>query len=59
MTPLNRRLGYDEAASIAKQALAEGRAIRDVVIARGHVSAGRLTEQELDEALDVLRMTRP
>jgi fumarate hydratase class II len=30
-----------------------------VVLERGHVAEGRLTEQQLDEALDVLRMTRP
>jgi fumarate hydratase class II len=59
VTPLNRYLGYDEAASVAKQALAEGRTIRDVVVARGHVAEGRLTEAQLDEALDVLRMTHP
>jgi fumarate hydratase class II len=59
VTPLNRVLGYDEAASIAKQALRENKSIRDVVIDRGHVSSGTLTEQQLDEALDVLRMTRP
>jgi len=59
VTPLNRFLGYDEAASIAKEALATGQSIRAVVLARGHVEAGRLTERQLDEALDVLRMTRP
>jgi fumarate hydratase, class II len=59
VTPLNRYLGYDEAAAVAKQALAEGKTIRAVVLERGHVTAGRLTEQQLDEALDVLRMTRP
>jgi fumarate hydratase class II len=59
VTPLNRHLGYDEAASIAKEALASGQSIRAVVVARGHVEAGKLTEQQLDEALDVLRMTRP
>jgi fumarate hydratase class II len=58
-TPLNPYLGYEEAASIAKQALAEGKAIRDVVVERGHVAAGRLSEEELDRALDVMRMTRP
>ncbi|HEY8534711.1 MAG TPA: class II fumarate hydratase [Micromonospora sp.] len=58
-TPLNRFLGYDEVASIAKQALAEGKSIREVVIARGHVAAGRITEEQLDRVLDVLRMTRP
>ncbi len=59
VTPLNRFLGYEEAASIAKQALAERRTIREVVVERGHVEAGRLTEAQLDEALDVMRMTRP
>jgi len=59
VTPLNPYLGYEEAASIAKQALAERKTIRQVVLERGHVAAGRLTEQELDEALDVMRMTHP
>ncbi|TDC46849.1 class II fumarate hydratase [Micromonospora sp. KC207] len=59
VTPLNRHLGYDEAASIAKEALAKEMAIRDVVIARGHVANGRLTGEQLDEALDLLRMTHP
>src|SRR5919106_3086000 len=56
VTPLNRYLGYEEAASIAKQALAERRTIRDVVLARGHVDNGTLTTTQLDEALDVARM---
>ncbi|MGA3541454.1 class II fumarate hydratase [Micromonosporaceae bacterium DT194] len=59
VTPLNRYLGYDEAASIAKEALAKELTIREVVIARGHVRDGRVTEEQLDEALDVLRMTHP
>jgi fumarate hydratase class II len=59
VTPLNRHLGYEEAASIAKQALADRKPIRQVVVERGHVASGRLTEAELDEALDVMRMTRP
>jgi fumarate hydratase class II len=59
VTPLNRYLGYDEAAAVAKQALAEGRTIREIVIERGHVQSGRITERQLDEALDVLRMTHP
>jgi fumarate hydratase class II len=58
-TPLNRYIGYEEAAKVAKQAVAEGKSIRDVVIERGYVRDGRLTEAELDEAVDVLRMTRP
>jgi fumarate hydratase class II len=58
VTPLNEYLGYEEAAGIAKQALAERKTIRQVVIERGHVAAGRLSEAQLDEALDVMRMTR-
>src|SRR6185437_8081361 len=37
VTPLNHYVGYDEAAKIAKQALAERKTIREVVIERGHV----------------------
>jgi fumarate hydratase class II len=58
VTPLNRTLGYEEAASIAKEALATGRSIREVVIARGHVANGTISADELDRALDVLAMTR-
>ncbi|HTI24385.1 MAG TPA: class II fumarate hydratase [Kutzneria sp.] len=58
VTPLNRYLGYEEAAAIAKQALKERRTIREVVLARGHVDAGKITVEQLDEALDVLRMAR-
>ncbi|MGH3663571.1 MAG: class II fumarate hydratase [Micromonosporaceae bacterium] len=58
VTPLNRRLGYEEGAAIVKQSLAEGKPIRQVVVERGHVAAGRITEAELDQALDVLAMTR-
>ncbi len=59
VTPLNRYLGYEEAAAIAKQALAESKSIRDVVIERGHVDRGTVTLAQLDAALDVLAMTRP
>ena len=59
VTPLNRWIGYEEAAKTAKQALAERKTIRQVVLERGYVEQGKLTEQQLDEALDVLRMTRP
>jgi fumarate hydratase class II len=58
VTPLNRYLGYEESARIAKQALAEDKTIREVVLARGHVRDGRLTEEQLDQALDVLAMAR-
>ncbi len=59
VTPLNRHLGYEEAATVAKAAVAEEKTIREVVLERGYVDRGVLTEQQLDEALDVARMTRP
>ena len=58
VTPLNRYLGYEDAAAVAKQALREGKTIRGVVIERGYVADGSLTEDQLDRALDVLAMTR-
>lgn len=59
VTPLNRYLGYEEAARVAKRSLAERRTIREVVLDGGYVERGVLTVAQLDEALDVLRMTRP
>jgi fumarate hydratase, class II len=59
VTALNRFLGYEEAAAVAHEALATGKTIRDVVISRGHIERGDLTEAQLDAALDVLAMTRP
>ena len=59
VTPLNRHIGYENAAKVAKQAVAERRTIREVVLEHGYVQRGDLTEAELDEALDVLLMTHP
>ena len=56
-TALNPVLGYEEAASIAKQALAERKSIREVVIERGHVDKGTITLEDLDRLLDVAAMT--
>jgi fumarate hydratase class II len=58
-TALNPVLGYEEAASIAKQALAEHKSVRDVVVERGHLDQGRITLEDLDRLLDVMEMTRP
>jgi fumarate hydratase class II len=58
VTPLNKYLGYEEAARVAKRALADGTTIRDTVVALGYVEQGRITEAQLDEALDIERMTR-
>ncbi|RSS82126.1 aspartate ammonia-lyase [Streptomyces sp. WAC06614] len=59
VTPLNRYIGYEEAAKVAKKSLAERRTIREVVLESGYVERGDLTLEQLDEALDVLRMTHP
>jgi fumarate hydratase class II len=59
VTPLNRYIGYEEAAKVAKQALAERKTIKQVVLERGYVDAGKLTREQLDAALDVLDMTHP
>jgi len=59
VTPLNRVVGYEEAAKIAKQALSENTTIRQAVVDRGHVASGAVSEEQLDELLDVLGMTRP
>jgi fumarate hydratase, class II len=58
-TPLNKYLGYEEVASIVKQSVKDRSTIRDVVEARGHVEAGRISAADLDSALDVMRMTHP
>jgi fumarate hydratase class II len=59
VTPLNKYIGYENAAKIAKKAVAEGLTVREAVVALGYVERGELTEAQLDEALDVLSMTRP
>jgi fumarate hydratase class II len=59
VTPLNRYIGYENAAAVAKRALKEGTTIREAVVAAGYLERGELTEEQLDEALDVLRMTHP
>ncbi|KAB2592779.1 class II fumarate hydratase [Streptomyces arboris] len=59
VTPLNKYIGYEEAAKVAKQSLKDGTTIRETVLASGYVERGDLTVEQLDAALDVLRMTRP
>jgi fumarate hydratase class II len=59
VTPLNKYVGYEAAAKIAKQALADGATIRATVLKLGYVERGELTEEQLDEALDVESMTHP
>ena len=59
VTPLNRFIGYENAAKVAKKSLAEGITIRQAVVDMGFIADGSLTEQQLDEALDVLAMAYP
>jgi fumarate hydratase class II len=59
VTPLNKYVGYEAAAKIAKQALADGATIRETVLKLVYVDRGELTEEQLDEALDVESMTHP
>ncbi|ARJ05740.1 class II fumarate hydratase [Humibacter sp. BT305] len=59
VTPLNRVIGYEAAAKIAKHSVAKGITVRDAVIDLGFVERGEVTLEQLDSALDVLSMTRP
>jgi fumarate hydratase class II len=59
VTPLNKYLGYEEAAKVAKESLKAGRTIREQVLAMGYVHRGVLTLEQLDAALDVEGMTHP
>ncbi len=59
VTPLNRHIGYENAAKVAKKAVKERKTIREVVIEEGYVERGDLSEADLDTALDVMSMTHP
>lgn len=59
VTPLNRHIGYENAAAIAKKAVKERKTIREVVIEDGYVERGDISEADLDAALDVMSMTHP
>ena len=53
VTALNPYIGYEQAAKVVKQSLAEGKDLRTVVL-----EIGLLSEEEVDRALDVAAMTR-
>jgi fumarate hydratase class II len=59
VTPLNKYIGYEAAAKIAKHAVATGTTIRESVIELGYVDGEKLTMEQLDSALDVMSMTHP
>jgi fumarate hydratase class II len=52
VTALNPHIGYDNGARIAKESVATGRSVRELVLEAGLMSAA-----ELDEALDLKGMT--
>jgi len=54
VTALNPVLGYEKSTEIARQALASGRSVYEVVLEKGY-----LTKKELDELLLPENMTRP
>jgi fumarate hydratase class II len=53
-TALNKTIGYDEAAKIAKESASSGRSVREVVKERG-----LLSDAQLDQILNVRDMTEP
>jgi len=59
VTPLNRVIGYEAAAAIAKHAVKNGTTVREAVEQLGYVERGEVTPEQLDQALDVMSMTRP
>ncbi|GAB2468833.1 fumarate hydratase class II [Conyzicola lurida] len=59
VTPLNKFIGYESAAKIAKHAVKQSITVREAVIDLGFVERGELTLEQLDGALDVLSMTHP
>ena len=56
VTPLNRVIGYEAAAKIAKHAVANKMTVKEATIDLGFVENGSITEADLDKALDVTTM---
>jgi fumarate hydratase class II len=59
VTPLNKFIGYEAAAKIAKHAVAKNITVREATIELGYVDGDKLTMEQLDKALNVLSMTKP
>ena len=57
VTPLNKAIGYEAAAKIAKHAVANKVTVREATIELGYMDGEKLTEEQLDKALDVTTMT--
>lgn len=54
VTVLNTYIGYDKAAEIAKEAVATGKGLREIIIARGLMS-----DDELNKVFDLTHLTEP
>jgi fumarate hydratase class II len=52
VTALNPAIGYDEASTVAKKALEDGKTVREVAVSEGY-----LTKEEANEVLDPMAMT--
>lgn len=59
VTPLNRVIGYEAAAKVAKHAVEHKKTVRESVVEMGFVERGEITLEALDAALNVLKMTSP
>jgi fumarate hydratase class II len=59
VTPLNRIIGYEAAAKVAKHSVKAGITVRDAVIELGYVERGEISITQLDKALDLKSMTHP
>ena len=59
VTPLNKIIGYEAAAKIAKHAVANGITVKQATLDLGYVDGEKLTVELLDGLLEVLPMTRP
>ncbi len=59
VTPLNRLIGYEAAAKIAKHSVKEDMTVREAVEDLGFVERGEVTPEQLDVALNVYSMTEP
>ncbi|WAL40369.1 class II fumarate hydratase [Brevibacterium sp. BRM-1] len=56
VTPLNKVIGYEAAAKIAKHAVANKMTVKEATVDLGFVSDGQISEADLDRALDVMSM---
>jgi len=59
VTPLNKVIGYEAAAKIAKHAVANGVTVKQAALDLGYVDGDTLSLERLDQLLAVLPMTRP